>query len=78
MSKINEVFTSKEMERKIGMSNQHIRRLVNERKVELINGIDYRKTEEKSYLYTDTAWEKFLEYTLLTIRAVEKRKSKNG
>lgn len=76
MSKINEVFTSKEMERKIGMSNQHIRRLVNEGKVELIDGIDYRKTEEKSYLYTDTALEKFLEYTAIDHKSSRKKKIK--
>lgn len=62
MSKITEVFTSKEMERKIGMSNQHIRRLVNEGKINLIENEDYRITQERAYLYTDAAVEKFLQY----------------
>lgn len=62
MSKIMEVFTSKEMERKIGMSNQHIRRLVNEGKIDLIENEDYRITQERAYLYTDVAVEKFLQY----------------
>lgn len=59
MSKIMEVFTSKEMERKIGMSNQHIRRLITEGKIDLVENVDYRQTQDRVYLYTDTAVEKF-------------------
>lgn len=62
MSKIMEVFSSKEVERKVRMSNQHIRRLIKEDKVDLIKNEDYRVTDEGTYLYTDIAVEKFLAY----------------
>lgn len=59
MSKITEVFTSKEMERKIELSNQHIRRLIKEGKIDLIENVDYRKTQDGVYLYANSAVEKF-------------------
>lgn len=62
MSKIMEVFSSKEVERKVGMSNQHIRRLIKDGKTDLIENEDYRVTDEGTYLYTDVAIEKFLAY----------------
>lgn len=62
MAKIMEVFSSKEVERKVKMSNTHIRRLIKEGKVDLIENEDYRITEEGTYLYADTAIEKFLTY----------------
>lgn len=62
MSKIMEVFSSKEVERKVGMSNTHIRRLIKGDKIDLIENEDYRITEEGTYLYTDVAIEKFLSY----------------
>lgn len=62
MSKIMEVFSSKEVERKVGMSNQHIRRLIKDGKADLIENEDYRVTDEGTYLYTDVAIEKFLAY----------------
>lgn len=62
MSKIMEVFNSKEVERKVKMSNTHIRRLIKDGKIDLIENEDYRITEEGTYLYTDIAVEKFLAY----------------
>lgn len=63
MAKIMEVFSSKEVERMVKMSNTHIRRLIKDNKIEdLIENEDYRITEEGTYLYTDTAIEKFLRY----------------
>lgn len=62
MRKIMEIYTAKEAERKIGFSGTHMRRLVKNGSIPLIENEDYRITEEGTYLYTDTAIEKFLRY----------------
>lgn len=56
------------------MSNQHIRRLAKEGKVGLTDGVDHRKTDENSYLYTDTALAKFLEYNTINHKGRRKKK----
>ena len=44
------------------MSDTHICRLIREGKVDLIEGEDYRITDQHTYMYTDIAVEKFLAY----------------
>lgn len=62
MSKIMEVFNSKEVVEKVKMSDTHIRRLIRDGKVDLVENEDYRITEQGTYMYTDIAVEKFLAY----------------
>ncbi len=62
MSKIMEVFQSKEVEEMVGYSNQHLRRLIKDGKLDLVENEDYRIANNGTYLYTDIAVDKFLEY----------------
>lgn len=62
MDKIMEVFFTDEVEEKVGYTNQHIRRLIKDGKVDLIENEDYRIGRKGQYLFADTAIEKLLEY----------------
>ena len=62
MSKVSEVFTAKEVERIIGVSGTHIRRLIAEERVDLIENDDYRVTDQRLYLFADSGVEKLKEY----------------
>lgn len=44
------------------MSNQHIRRLIKDGKIDLIENEDYRISKKGIYLFEDTAVEKMLAY----------------
>lgn len=74
MSKIMEVFFTEEVEEKVGYTGQHIRRLIKENKVDLIEKEDYRIGNKGQYLYTDTAIEKLLEYKSNSTRSKSKEK----
>lgn len=62
MAKIMEVFFTDEVEEKVGYTNQHIRRLIKDSKVDLIENDDYRIGRKGQYLFADTAIEKLLAY----------------
>ena len=62
MDYINKVFSTKEVESKLGVSTQHIQRLVKDDRVGLVEGVDYRVTNVGTYLYADTAIEKLIAY----------------
>ncbi len=62
MSKIMEVFTANEVEDMTGYTGNHIRRLIKNEKLGLIENEDYRKTQKGSYLLTDIAIQKITEY----------------
>ena len=62
MTDVNNVFTAKEIEFKTGMYNQHIRRLIKDGKVDLIENEDYRIGRKGIYLFEDTAIEKLITY----------------
>lgn len=72
MSKIMEVFQSKEVEEIVGYSNQHLRRLIKDGKLDLVEKEDYRIANNGTYLYTDIAVKKFLEYKENSIRGKKK------
>lgn len=46
----------------VGYSNQHIRKLIKEGKVDLIENEDYRIGRKGQYLFADTAIEKLMTY----------------
>lgn len=62
MAKIMEVFFTEEVEEMVGYTGQHIRRLIKENKVDLIENEDYRIGKKGQYLFEDTAIEKLLVY----------------
>lgn len=62
MSKIMEVFFTDEVEEKVGYTGQHIRRLIKEGKIDLIENEDYRISKKGIYLFEDTAIEKLIAY----------------
>lgn len=62
MVKIMEVFFTEEVEEIVGYTGQHIRRLIKENKVDLIENEDYRIGKKGQYLFEDTAIEKLLTY----------------
>ena len=62
MAKIMEVFFTEEVEEKVGYTGQHIRRLIKENKVDLIENEDYRIGKKGQYLFEDTAIERLLAY----------------
>ncbi len=62
MAKIMEVFFTEEVEEKVGYTGQHIRRLIKENKVDLIENEDYRIGKKGQYLFEDTAIEKLMAY----------------
>ncbi len=62
MAKIMEVFFTEEVEEMVGYTGQHIRRLIKENKVDLIENEDYRIGKKGQYLFEDTAIEKLLAY----------------
>ena len=62
MSKIMEVYFTDEVEEKVGYTNQHIRRLIKDGKVDLIENEDYRIGRKGQYLFADTAIEKLMTY----------------
>lgn len=62
MSKILEVYTAKEMERKLGVSTQHICRLIKNENANIIENKDYHVNEDDIYLFADTALEKLINY----------------
>lgn len=61
MTDVNNVFTAKEIELKTGMSNQHIRRLIKDGKLELSDQ-EVRQTQQGVYLFNDSALEKIIDY----------------
>ncbi len=61
MTDVNNVFTAKEIEFKTGMSNQHIRRLIKEGKLDL-GDKEVRQTQQGVYLFSDSALEKIFDY----------------
>lgn len=61
MTDVNNVFTAKEVEFKTGMSNQHIRRLIKDGKLDL-SDTEVRQTQQGVYLFSDSALEKILDY----------------
>lgn len=61
MTDVNNVFTAKEVEFKTGMSNQHIRRLIKDGKLNLSDQ-EVRQTQQGVYLFSDSALEKILDY----------------
>lgn len=62
MSQIMKEFHSKEVKEMVGYSNQHIRKLIKEGKVDLIENEDYRIGRKGQYLFADTAIEKLMTY----------------
>lgn len=61
MTDVNNVYTAKEIEFKTGMSNQHIRRLIKDGKLDL-NDKEVRQTRQGVYLFSDSALGKILDY----------------
>lgn len=61
MTDVNNVFTAKEVEFKTGMSNQHIRRMIKDGKLDL-SDTEVRQTQQGVYLFSDSALEKILDY----------------
>ena len=61
MTDVNNVFTVKEIEFKTGMSNQHIRRLIKEGKLDLTDK-EVRQTQQGVYLFSDSALDKIMDY----------------
>lgn len=61
MTDVNNVFTAKEIEFKTGMSNQHIRRLIKDGKLDLTDQ-EVRQTQQGVYLFSDSALEKIMDY----------------
>lgn len=61
MTDVNNVYTAKEIEFKTGMSNQHIRRLIKDGKLDL-SDTEVRQTQQGVYLFSDSALEKILDY----------------
>lgn len=61
MTDVNNVFTAKEIEFKTGMSNQHIRRLIKDGKLNLTDK-EVRQTQQGVYLFSDSALDKILDY----------------
>lgn len=62
MAKINEVFFTDELEKILGYSDTHIRRLIKQGKADLIKDEDYRVSAKGIYLFEDTAIEKLTAY----------------
>lgn len=75
MAKIMEVFFTEEVEDKVGYSGQHIRRLIKENKVDLIENEDYRIGKKGQYLFEDTAIEKLMAYKGSSPRCKNKENS---
>lgn len=71
MTDVNNVFTAKEIELKTGMSNQHIRRLIKEGKLDLSDK-EVRQTQQGVYLFNDIALEKILDYCSVDHKKKEK------
>lgn len=67
-----EVYFTDEVEEKVGYTNQHIRRLIKDGKVDLIENEDYRIGRKGQYLFADTAIEKLLAYKENTTRGKKK------
>lgn len=67
-----EVFFTDEVEEKVGYTNQHIRRLIKDGKVDLIENEDYRIGRKGQYLFADTSIEKLLAYKGNSIRGKQK------
>lgn len=61
MTDVNNVFTAKEIEFKTGISNQHIRRLIKDGKLDL-SDTEVRQTQQGVYLFSDSALEKIFDY----------------
>lgn len=61
MTDVNNVFTAKEIEFKTGMSNQHIRRLIKDGKLNLSDQ-EVRQTQQGVYLFSDSALRKIMDY----------------
>ncbi len=61
MTDVYEVYTAKEVELKTGISNQHIRRLIKEGKIEF-GAKDVRQTEQGVFLFSQNALDKLIEY----------------
>lgn len=72
MAKIMEVFFTDEVEEKVGYTNQHIRRLIKDSKVDLIENEDYRIGRKGQYLFADTAIEKLTTYKVSSPRCKSK------
>ena len=72
MAKIMEVFFTEEVEEMVGYTGQHIRRLIKENKVNLIENEDYRIGKKGQYLFEDTAIEKLIAYKGNTVRGKKK------
>lgn len=72
MAKIMEVFFTDEVEEKVGYTNQHIRRLIKDGKVDLIENEDYRIGRKGQYLFADTAIDKLLDYRENSTRGRQK------
>lgn len=72
MSKIMEVFFTEEVEEMVGYTGQHIRRLIKENKVDLIENEDYRIGKKGQYLFEDTAIDKLLAYKECSPRSKNK------
>lgn len=73
MSKIMEVYFTEEVEERVGYTGQHIRRLIKENKVNLIENEDYRIGKKGQYLFEDIAIEKLLAYKGSSARSREQK-----
>ena len=71
MTDVNNIFTAKEIEFKTGMSNQHIRRLIKEEKLDLTDK-EVRQTQQGVYLFSDSALDKIMDYC-----SVDHKRKKN-
>ena len=56
----------------VGYSGQHLRRLIKDVKLDLVENEDYRIANNGTYLYTDIAVEKFLDYKGNSVRGKKK------
>lgn len=56
-----EVFFTDKVDEKVGYTNQHIRRLIKDGKLDLRNQ-EVRQTQQGVYLFSDSALEKILYY----------------
>lgn len=72
MTDVNNVYTAKEIEFKTGMSNQHIRRLIKDGKLDLSDK-EVRQTQQGVYLFSDSALEKFMKYSQENHRGRKKK-----
>lgn len=61
MTDVNNVLPAKEIEFKTGMSNQHIRRLIKNGKLNLTDK-EVRQTQQGVYLFSHNALEKIIDY----------------